>query len=226
MSGSGLLTDAHYAAQLGATYVRVEFDITAATSQIAPVIAKYAESGTRVLLLAGFYGRIPSAAEAQNLASWAHAFGPGGTFWNGRSDGNLAVSEIEFGNETNQSYQFGGCSWNCSQYIPRAESYALALKTAQVAIDSAGGNSGTGLLAIGDDGNTGSENWVNGMFKAVPDLGSRIAGWTTHPYGPPSRWQPMVSHMIAWTQEHGAPSTLPIYATEFGFSTDNGICLS
>jgi hypothetical protein len=226
VSGSGLTTDAGYATQLGASYVRVEFDITSSTTQIEPVIAKYASSGTRVLLLASFYGRIPSASEAQKLASWAHAFGPGGSFWANRTDGNLAVREIEFGNETNQSYQFNGCSWNCTEYIPRAENYARALKTAQVAIDSPSGDSGTGLLAIGDDGNTGSENWVNGMFNAVPDLGSRIVGWTTHPYGSQSRWKPMIDHMVTWTQAHGAPSTLPIYATEFGFATDNGTCLS
>lgn len=226
VSGAGLVTDAGFAAQLGASYVRVEFDINSSTSQIAPTIERYANSGARVLLLAGFYGRIPSTGEAQNLASWARAFGPGGTFWAGRSDGALAVREIEFGNETNQSYQFGGCSWNCSGYIPRAEGYARALETAQVAIDSSGGDSGVGLLAIGDDGGTGSANWVNGMFNAVPDLGSRIVGWTTHAYGPKSRWQPLVNRLISETQARGASSSLPIYVTEFGLASDNGGCLN
>lgn len=226
VSGAGLVTDAGYAAQLGASYVRVEFEINTPAAQIQPTIERYARSGTRVLLLASFYGRIPSDSEAQNLASWAHAFGPGGTFWAGRSDGALAVREIEFGNETNQSYQFNGCSWNCPEYIPRAEGYARALKAAQIAIDGSGGDSATGLLAIGDDGGSGSENWVNGMFNAVPDLGSRIVGWTSHDYGPQSTWQSKLDHLIAWTQAHGAPSTLPIYVTEFGFSSANGTCLN
>jgi hypothetical protein len=226
VSGAGLVTDAGLAGQLGASYVRVEFDITTPVAQIQPTIERYANSGARVLLMAGFYGRIPSSAEAQNLATWAHAFGPGGTFWAGRSDGSLAVGQIEFGNETNQSYQFNGCSWNCSEYIPRAENYAKALKTAQIAIDGAGGDSGVGLLAIGDDGGTGSENWVSGMFNAVPDLGSRIVGWSAHSYGPQSHWGPQLNHLISWTQAHGAPSTLPIYITEFGFSSANGSCLN
>ncbi len=226
VSGAGLVTDAGYAAQLGASYVRVEFEINTPASQIQPTIERYANSGTQVLLLASFYGRIPSDSEAQNLATWAHAFGPGGTFWAGRSDGSLAVRQIEFGNETNQSYQFNGCSWNCPEYIPRAEAYARALKAAQIAIDGSGGNSGTGLLAIGDDGGSGSENWVNGMFNAVPDLGSRIVGWTSHDYGPQSTWQAKLDHLISWTQAHGAPSTLPIYITEFGFSSANGTCLN
>jgi hypothetical protein len=226
VSGAGLVTDAGYASQLGVSYVRVEFEINTPASQIQPTIERYANSGTRVLLLASFYGRIPSESEAKNLASWAHAFGPGGTFWAGRSDGSLAVRQIEFGNETSQSYQYNGCSWNCPEYIPRAEAYARELKNAQVAIDSSSGDSGVGLLAIGEDGNTGSENWVNGMFNAVPDLGSRIVGWTIHPYGPPSRWEPIMNHMISWTQAHGAPSTLPIYATEVGISSANGTCLN
>ncbi len=226
VSGAGLVTDAGYAAQLGASYVRVEFEIGTPASKIQPTIERYANSGTQVLLLAGFYGRIPSSGEAQNLATWAHAFGPGGTFWAGRNDGGLAVRRIEFGNETNQSYQFNGCSWNCSEYIPRAEAYARAVKTAQTAIDTPSGDSNVGLLAIGDDGGTGSENWVNGMFNAVPDLGSRIVGWSSHPYGPQSSWQPKLDHLISWTQAHGAPSTLPIYITEFGFSSANGTCLN
>lgn len=226
VSGAGLVTDAGYAAQLGASYVRVEFEIGTPASKIQPTIERYANSGTQVLLLAGFYGRIPSSSEAQNLATWAHAFGPGGTFWAGRSDGGLAVRRIEFGNETNQSYQFNGCSWNCPEYIPRAEAYARALKTAQTAIDTPSGDSNVGLLAIGDDGGTGSENWVNGMFNAVPDLGSRIVGWSSHPYGPQSSWQPKLDRLISWTQAHGAPSTLPIYITEFGFSSANGTCLN
>lgn len=225
-SNSDPINQAPRAATVGAKLIRVEFEIATPVSQIESTIAALAANGEKALLLAGFAGRTPSAAEAQNLATWAHAFGPGGTFWANRSDGQLAVQQIEFGNETNQSYQFNGCSWNCSSYIPRAESYALALKAAQIAIDSPAGNTGVGMLAIGDDGGTGSENWLNGMFQAVPDLSSRIIGWTAHAYGPKPNWQPMFDHMIEWTRAHGAPTTLPIYVTEFGFASDNGSCLS
>lgn len=225
-SNSDPINQAPRAARVDAKLLRVEFPIATPVAQIEPTIAALAENGEKALLLAGFSGRIPSTEEAAHLATWAHVFGPGGTFWAGRSDGRLAVQAIEFGNETNQSYQFNGCSWNCPGYIPRAEGYALALKTAQIAIDGPSGNSGVGMLAIGDDGGTGSENWLNGMFKAVPDLGARIIGWTAHTYGPKPNWQPMIDHLISWTQAHGAPSSLPIYVTEFGFSSDNGTCLS
>ena len=38
-----------------------------------------------------------------------------------------------------------------------------------------------GLLAQADDGGSGSANWVNHMFDAVPNLGTMVDGWTVHP---------------------------------------------
>ena len=65
-------------------------------------------------------------AEAQNLATWAAEFGPGGRFWAGRPDGDLAVQQIEFGNETSYGYQYGD-TWSDASYANRAEQYATRL---------------------------------------------------------------------------------------------------
>lgn len=217
---------------LGAPVARVEFRIGTPPSQVAPTIAAYARRGVRVLPLAGFYGRIPSAAEARSLAGWAHAFGPGGTFWQRRPGGEagaigtLAVQQIEFGNETNQAYQFGGCSYGCAAYVPRARAYALALKEAQEAIDGPAGDAQVGVLAIGDDGGTGSADWVDGMFEAVPDLAQRVAGWTAHAYGPRSQWQPLLDRLFVQMGAHPGAAALPVYITELGIATDNGRCLT
>ncbi len=211
---------------LGAPVARVEFSIDSTPAQMAPVIAAYARHGVRVLALASFYGRIPTPAEAAGLGAWAHAFGPGGTFWKGRGGTEEAVSDIEFGNETNQSYQYGGCSFGCAAYTQRAEDYALALKAAQEAIDSPAGDSRVGVLAIGDDGGTGSPDWVDGMFSAVPDLAGRVAGWTAHTYGPRAAWQPLLDRLVSQMQAVGAPASIPIYVTELGIATDGGPCLS
>jgi hypothetical protein len=216
---------------LGAPVARVEFSIDSTPAQMAPVIDAYARHGVRVLALASFYGRIPTAAEAARLAAWAHAFGPGGAFWHGRtwhgrSEGALAMSDIEFGNETNQAYQYGGCSFGCAAYTQRAESYALALEAAQEAIDGPSGNPRVGILAIGDDGGTGSSDWVNGMFSAVPDLAARVAGWTAHTYGPRANWQPLLDRLLGQMRARGAPASIPIYITELGIASDGGPCLS
>ncbi len=169
-------------------------------------------------------GGVPTVAEAQNLANWAVAFGPGGSFWRGRSfPSGTAVTDIEFGNETNNPYQFGFTEhwYEEPAFIQRAEEYARRLRDAQVAIAATGAP--VGLLAIGDQYG-GHTSWDEAMFRAVPDLGQRVAGWTVHPYGP--EWWSEIDNEIAQTQAHGAPSSIPIYITEWGVSSDNGRCLS
>jgi hypothetical protein len=224
VSGSDVLNEAKVSGRLGARVVRVEFSIAKPAADMRAAIDAHARNGTRVVPLAGFHGRMPSVAEARNLGEWAREFGPGGRFWQGRSDGRLAVRQIEFGNETNYGYQYGD-NWDKPSYSARAREYALRFRDAHEAIRSA--NPGVGLLAQGDDANTGSRNWVNGMFDAVPDLASRVAGWTIHPYGPRFRWEPRMDRMIEQLASRGVSrASLPIWITEAGLSTDDGRCLS
>ncbi|MGZ4200454.1 MAG: carbohydrate-binding domain-containing protein [Thermoleophilaceae bacterium] len=212
------------AANLYPKVVRVPFGIGASVSSVQSAVAGLAAKGEQALLLAEFPGSIPSTSQAQSLAGWAHAVGPGGTFWQGRSDGNLAVRNIEFGNETNEGYQFGGVS-SGSSYTSRAQSYARAAKDAVTAIDGSGGNANVGLIVQGDNGGCGCSQWVDGMFSAVPDLNKRIAGWTVHPYGPKSRYGPIMNQVVSDTAKHG-DTTLPFFITEYGISTNNGTCLN
>jgi hypothetical protein len=223
--GSNALYELPWLAQLGAHAARIEAPINSSVASLEPVIHAYAVAGIRPLIVAGFNARIPSTAEAQNLASWAKAFGPGGTYWVGKHlPAGTEVSQIEFGNETNNPYQYLGttpANWqNEPAFLARAEEYARRLRDAQVAISQVGAP--VGLLGIADQ-YSGYTTWVNAMFKAVPDLGQRVAGWTVHPYGP--NWKTPIDTLIADTAAHGAPSNVPIYATEWGLSTDNGRCL-
>jgi hypothetical protein len=226
--GSAQLYELPWLEQLGAHTARMEFEINTPVSQLEPVIEAYAKAGIRPLLLAGFDGRLPSTAEAQNLASWAATFGPGGAFWQGKSyPANTAVTDIEFGNETSYSYQFSETSsasnwYDLPSYAARAQSYALRFKDAETAIQAV--NPSVGLLAQADDGGSGTVTWVQNMFAAVPDLAQRVAGWTVHPYGP--EWESTINRLISSTQAAGAPSSIPLYVTEWGLSSDDGRCLS
>jgi hypothetical protein len=175
------------------------------------------------VLLAGFDGRMPSEAEARNLAGWAAEFGPGGSFWSGRRNGNLAVRQIEFGNETSYSHQYGD-SWSDQSYKDRAKLYATRFAQAHAAIARTGRQ--VGLLAQGEDGGTGSSAWVDSMFDAVPNLGRIVDGWTVHPYGPRGNWKGKLDRLIAQTAANGAPGTVPIDITEYGISTNNGVALN
>jgi hypothetical protein len=219
VSGSDAMYELPFIEQLGAHTARIEVTIGTPASQIESTVAAFARAGVRPLLLAGFEGTLPSPAEAQNLASWAARFGPGGTLWQGQSyPANTAVTDIEFGNETSYGYQYSDNS--TAGYASRAQTYARRFAEAATAIRAVAPS--VGLLAQGDSGGNGPE-WANQMFKAVPNLGQLVAGWTIHPYGP--EWQSRIENLISTTQGDGAPSTIPIYITEWGLDTDNGRCL-
>ncbi len=61
--------------------------------------------------------------------TWAAEFGPGGSFWQGKSfPAGAAMTTIEFGNETSYTYQFSDNS--TAAVAARAQTYALRLKEA------------------------------------------------------------------------------------------------
>ncbi len=206
--------------KVGAKVMRVEFDIGASTSSMAGAYSYYAARGISILPLAGFAGRIPTVTEAQNLGNWCRVYGPNGTFWSNRNDGHLASQFIEFGNETSYGYQYGD-DYASQTYKDRAKNYALRFKTARQATPSS-----CGLLAQAEDGGSGSPNWVDNMYLAVPELSSLVSGWTVHPYGPRSRWEGKIDRLIQFTAAHGASNSIPIDVTEYGISSDNGRTLN
>jgi hypothetical protein len=218
-SGTNMKEDLQGAALLGAKVVRVGWSIDTTPAGMEPVIAGYAAKGIRVQPLAEFYQTVPSPAEAQNLASWAKAYGPGGTFWAGRSDGQLAIGAIEFGNETSSQSQYGDAPGEPS-FFARAQTYAIRFREAAEAIATTG--TGVGLLAQDEDE---SGDWMSGMYSAVPNLSKYVAGWTIHPYGGEQYNRERLDALIAQTAERGA-STVPIDITEWGVSTDNGDCVN
>jgi hypothetical protein len=219
VAGSAFSYELPFITSLAARRARLVYNIGTTASNMASVIDAYARAGVRPLLVAHFYGRLPTVAEAQNVATWAKAYGPGGTFWVGKTyPANTTVNRIEFGHETSYSYQFSDNS--LATYATRAQTYALRFKDAQVAVKTA--NPNVGLLAQGDNA-VNQSAWVVNMFKAVPDLDAYVDGWTIHPYGP--NWATRIDSTVNSTKTAGSRD-LPIWVTEWGLSSDNGRCLS
>jgi len=218
-SGSAAIWELPGAVQLGAKLVRVAVPIEETAASFEPVVAAYAAKGIRIALLVCFDGTLPTPAQAKSLATWASAYGPGGSYWSSHAGGQYAIQTIEFGNETSLGYQYADDS--PAGYASRAQSYALRFAEAAIAIRAV--NPQVGLLAQGDSGNAGPI-WVESMFKAVPNLGSLVAGWTVHPYGP--NWRAKLAELVSQTTAQGAPASIPIDVTEWGLTSDNGRCLS
>jgi Glycosyl hydrolase catalytic core len=219
VAGSALSYELSFLKSLGAHTARLQFGIGTSASNMASVIDAYARAGIRPLLMASFHGRLPTIGEAQNLGSWAAAYGPGGTFWQGKTyPANTAVTHIELGNETSYSYQFADNT--LATYAIRAQTYALRARDAANAIR--GANPRVGLVVQGDNAVNGTA-WVSNVMRAVPTLDDLIAGWTIHPYGP--NWATRIDSTINSARTAGARD-LPIWITEWGLSSDNGRCLS
>jgi hypothetical protein len=219
VAGSAATYELPFLKQMGAKTARLVWQIGTPAATLAPAMDQYARAGIRPILLATFYGRNATSVEAQSLASWAAAYGPGGSFWQGKSyPAGSGVTRIEFGNETSYSYQFSDNS--LSTYAARAQEYAQRAKEAATAIRAA--NPDVGLLAIGDNA-VNQSAWMVNMFKAVPDLDDYVSGWTIHPYGP--NWATRIDSTINSAKTAGSRD-LPVWVTEWGLSTDNGRCLS
>jgi hypothetical protein len=178
-------------ALLGPRVVRDEFSIDAPPSELSRVTTRYPAAVLQPL--AGFPGRIPTAAEAKGLAAWAK--------------GDPAIRLIEFGNETN--YQIPNTYANGKLYGERAREAVEALEPLRV-----------GLLVQASDAGADNSEWIDGVFVGLGPI--RPAGWTIHPYfggltaNSPDGWGiPMMQRLVAVTFERG-DTTIPIYATEWG----------
>jgi hypothetical protein len=199
VSGSDVVNEARYVKSLAPKVARVEFDIWQSAADLRAAIAEHAANGTRVVLLAGFHATMPTADQARNLAgtgrassALAAASGPAAPTARSRS----ARSSSATRRPTATSTATTGTS---RPTAPRAREYALRFRDAQQAIQ--GANPSVGLLAQADDANTGSANWVNGMFDAVPDLASRVAAGRSTPYGPRTKWEPRLN---GWSRQTAA----------------------
>ncbi|MBJ7332820.1 MAG: hypothetical protein JHC95_23200 [Solirubrobacteraceae bacterium] len=199
---------------LRAPIARAELEIGTDAATVEQVVRGYAKGGLRVLLLAGFHGRIPSVAEAQSLKEWARVAGPAAPLWKEIGRPDLAATQIEFGNETSFAYQ--GTQKRGGEYAQRVRDAANAIRSV---------DPGVGLLVQADDANQ-SDNWNDQMFAAVPELANYSAGWTVHPYGPQDRWQSRIDDTITELSSYPGADPIPIMITEYGIATDDGNCLS
>lgn len=125
------------------------------------------------------------------------------------------VKLVEFKNETNYNAAVNNKAGG--------EAYAREAREAAEILASGG----IGLLVQASDAGVPGSGWIDGLFAAVPNLDSIVAGYTIHPYyggahaGDPDTWGiPMMERMVAGLESFKAVK--PVAITEWGETSANG----
>lgn len=213
---------------IGAGFVRVDFDPSMSWTDSDSEFADAAAHGMGVLPLISQdqqISTIDKGAFANYVALFCRRYGPGGTFWQGRTDGYLAPVEIEVFNEP-WGYWFVG--------TVEPNHYAdLVVRTVTAARAA---NPNCKFLVAGIDryftrasGGTWAD-WFSPMFAAQPTLASCIDGVTLHLYGTHpldltwwgnySEW-PQIESVASDLRSRGLDigGAVKFWISEFGFTT-------
>lgn len=173
-------------------YARLGVPITATASEVETLVNTYRDRGIVPLVCAGFPNRIPSQAEAESMGDWAAAL-----------EGKILA--IEFGNETNFSYQ--SASWQ------QGANYATRVKQAHDAIDGR-----VKLIVQGKGNNT---DWMTQMQGSVANIGDYAEGWAAHRYQ-----TDYDAYIDEYATEISGFAHPEIWVTEMGWSSRNGTAVS
>ncbi|HEX2016750.1 MAG TPA: hypothetical protein VGN69_08655 [Solirubrobacteraceae bacterium] len=170
--------------------------------------------------------RLPvhSARFARFAAAVARRYGPHGAFWRSHRqvDGRLAARRLEVWNEPYYlSSSVGGVA---------PARYARLVRAAAISVARA--NSRVSLLLAADTTYIAPDgrvlNWLDALYRAVPDLSRYYAAVAVHPYsdGPPDQYTPpstrgqfsRIDELRRTLADHGAGAK-HLWITEVGWST-------
>jgi PA14 domain/Ca-dependent carbohydrate-binding module xylan-binding len=174
-----------------------------------------AQKKIELVLLVGFDSAPPDGGTMGDVAA---RFGPSGSFWQsgqpGAGLGQYAMRYIEWGNEN--SYSYGGKPGGGG-----GTAYANSFRSLYDRVQAK--NSRVRLLAQGEDGGSGSTQWMDTMFAAQPSMKTMAGCWVVHPYGPGTG---KMDRMVTSLASKGVSTNVPVCITEDGLATDNGRCLN
>jgi hypothetical protein len=177
------------------------------------VIANLLESPSWAALA---WNAIPSdpAAFARFAAAVAGRYGPGGAFWRSHPGLNpVPVRQLEIWNEPYFNFfSFGGVSAARYARLVRAAGRAVRARNRRVGV----------MLEVDAGGSESPTDFVDSMYRAVPDLNRWFATVAVHPYSRDrdprhDRWFSHLGRVRAHMLAHGAHQ--PFWITEIGWTT-------
>lgn len=206
------------AKRLGITLNRVQFTYGESIESMDAKVDRDARNGLKPLVLLAQYGRI-SDFDVPGWRRWATAvvarYGPGGAFWQGRTDGEFAPTVFEVLNEP-----------YISGFYPTPEPAAYATFFTQVVTAANAANENARFLLAAwpnryrDAAGTFSANSWNADLAASPDGPTALAlasGITVHPYG-------STISSNGWDSAYRAHQdfpALPVWITEVGYRVND-----
>jgi hypothetical protein len=206
--------------ELGVTLDRVEFKYGTTVEEMDREIVLDTGQGLTPLVLLSQYGDI-AQFDLPGWQQWAAAvvarYGPGGTFWTGRTDGQYAPTSFEVLNEPFVFHFYPQ---------PNAADYTHFFATVVPAMKAA--NPAARYLIAGypgtfqDDQQVWSTQSWDALLKASPDGSAALAlanGVTTHPYGSYSSARGFPQAVAV----HNDFSALPVWLTEIGYNVASTI---
>ena len=209
---------------IGSNCVRVDFGPSMSQANSDAEFSDAARRGMRVLPLFWTNAQISTinkATFAASVGSFVARYGPGGSFWNSRTDGYLAPEYIELFNEP-----YG--PWFVGTVEPDhyADIYIQSVRAGRAS------NSRCKYLIAGVDQfyQSGWRPWIAPLFTAQPTLGQYIDGVTVHLYGTRPLDLAWAGNYFEWPQiESLAPDlysrgvdiggAVKFWVTEYGLTT-------
>lgn len=218
-SNGDMVTSANTGQSLGAKLMRT-YDRSpgASVDALERDLLIYQTRGIEPLILFSTGGMNTSMGEVPgNLQTLAAALGPGGS----RAHPTLAPRFWEIGNEL------------FYKYAPKpgpeyADEYAAGFVRAAQALRA--GNQNVEALFVLDTDAGGGAQYQRIVDLAAPSLAGKwdlVGGWVFHTYGPMTAANvTKVADLLARIEAKGAPKTIPVFVTEDGIATDDGVALS
>ena len=209
---------------IGANFVRVDFGPGTSQADSDAEFADAAARGMQVLPLFWSNQQISTINKttfAAAFGAFCSRYGPGGTFWSGRSDGHLAPIYFEIFNEP-----YGPWFVRTVEPDQYADLYIQSVRAGRASNPRC-----RFLIAGADSFFQGSwQDWFGPMFTAQPTLATYVDGVTVHLYGTRPLDLAWGGNEYEWSQlESIAPDlysrgidiggAVKVWITEFGFTT-------
>lgn len=203
---------------IGVQADRVEFRPQMAWSEIDERYRLALSEGIRVLPVLNELSRISSldpGAFSAWVAAFAARYGAGGSFWATRSDGAMAIPQIELFNEP-----YGAWYYTPVEPAAFAHLYVAAVDAGRRA------NPNTKWLLPMQptiDENGTSRSWTAELWSAEPQISARVDGLAVHAYG---SWTPGANPLwsywktrLLYDEWAGRGAARPVWITEAGQCT-------